>query len=143
MRDKLKYFLLLLMCVGAQAAFAQVPNYPTNPTNPNYPGQQPAKRNYNDTAVVKPISADEELDSLRRKLEKKKDTVVFSAKFIRMTNERLLKDSTHLLPLDTTLGNFENYNPLYQPGDPAQWSSHAVADAAVLDPAAQADRSAL
>ncbi|HZY35861.1 MAG TPA: putative porin, partial [Mucilaginibacter sp.] len=120
MRDKLKYFLLLLLCVVAHTAFAQVPNYPNNPNNPNpnYPGQQPGKHNYNDTAVVKPISADAQLDSLRKKIEHKKDTVVFSSKFIRVTNERLLKDSTRLLPLDTGLTNFENYNPLLQPRDP-------------------------
>lgn len=121
MREKLKYFLLLLMCVAAQAAFAQVPNYPNNPNNPNnpnYPNQPPGKHNYNDTAVIKPMSADAQLDSLRKKLEHKKDSVVFSSKFIRVTNERLLKDSTHLLPLDTTLAGFENYNPLLQPRDP-------------------------
>jgi hypothetical protein len=120
MRDKLKYFLLLLLCIVTHAAFAQVPTYPNNPNNPNpnYPGQQPGKRNYNDTAVVKPISADAQLDSMRKKLEHKRDTVVFSSKFIRITNEQLLKDSTHLLPLDTGLTNFENYNPLLQPRDP-------------------------
>jgi len=120
MRDSLKYILLLLFCVAAQAAFAQVPNYPnnpnypSNPNNPNYPN----KHNYNDTAVVKPQSADQQLDSLRKKLEKKRDTVVFSTRFIRITNERLLRDSTHLLKLDTTISNFENYNPLLQPRDP-------------------------
>ena len=49
---------------------------------------------------------------------KRKTPWFLAPKFIRITNERLLKDSTHLLPLDTTLTNFENYNPLLQPRDP-------------------------
>jgi hypothetical protein len=112
--EKLKYFLVLLFCAIGYTVFAQVPNYPNNP---NYPNQQ-RKPNYNDTATVKTLSGDQQLDSLRKKLEKKKDTVVFSAKFIRVTNERLLKDSTILLKLDTGVNNFENYSPLLQPRDP-------------------------
>ena len=117
---KLKYIILLLMCAIGQAAFAQVPNYPSNPNNPNnptYPGQQ-RQPNYNDTGTTKVLSADQQLDSLRRKIDKKKDTVVFSSKFIRVTNERLLKDSTQLLRLDTGIVNFENYSPVLQPNDP-------------------------
>jgi hypothetical protein len=114
MPDKLRYILLLLLCFCGLAAFAQQPTSPY----PNYPGQTPQKRSYNDTAVIVPQSADQQLDSLRKKLDKKKDTVVFSSKFIRITNERLLKDSTQLLRLDTGIANFENYSPLNQPRDP-------------------------
>lgn len=116
----LKYFFVILCLAAAHSAFAQVPSNPNNPgypNNPNYPNQ-PGRHNYNDTAVVKPLSADQQLDSLRKKIEKKKDTVVFSTRFIRITNEKLLKDSTQLLKLDTGLINFENYSPLLQPRDP-------------------------
>src|SRR5271154_1849352 len=117
MPDKLKYIILLLICAFGQAALAQSqgnPNYPNN--NPGYPGQQ--RRDTRDTASTKVYTADQQLDSLRKKIDKKKDTVVFSSKFIKVTNEKLLKDSTQLLPLDTGLYNFENYNPLSQPRSP-------------------------
>ncbi|GAB3936124.1 putative porin [Mucilaginibacter myungsuensis] len=58
------------------------------------------------------------MDSLRKREENKRDSIVFSSKFIRVTNERLLRDGTTLLPLDTTLTNFENYSPLFQPRKP-------------------------
>jgi len=117
MPDKLKYIILLLICAFGQAAMAQSqgnPNYPNN--NPGYPGQQ--RQNTRDTTTAKVYTADQQLDSLRKKIDRKKDTVVFSSKFIKVTNEKLLKDSTQLLPLDTGLYNFENYNPLNQPRSP-------------------------
>ncbi|MDB5016395.1 MAG: hypothetical protein JWQ84_1227 [Mucilaginibacter sp.] len=117
MSDKIKYILLLLACVFAQAAFAQSP---TNPNYPNgYPGQQNQRINTNDTSSrKKDLTVDQQLDSLRKKQDKKHDTVVFNSKFIKVTNERLLRDSTQLLPLDTGIVNFENYSPLYQPRSP-------------------------
>ncbi len=117
MPDKLKYILLLLICALGQTAFAQStsnPNYPGN--NPNYPGQQ--RPNLRDTTTAKVLTNDQQLDSLRKHMDKKRDTVIFSSKFIRVTNERLLKDSTQLFPLDTGLVNFENYSPLNQPRNP-------------------------
>jgi hypothetical protein len=114
MPDKFKYIYLLLICLCAQAAFAQVPN-----NNPNYPNQQQQQKpNLRDTATAKTLTDDQLLDSLRKKQEKKRDSVVFSSKFIRVTNERLLRDSTQLLPLDTGIVNFENYSQLLQPKDP-------------------------
>ncbi len=59
-----------------------------------------------------------ELDSLRKKEELGQDSVVYTAKFIRYTTIGLLKDSTQTYPIDTTLRNFHNYNPLYQPQKP-------------------------
>jgi hypothetical protein len=84
MPDKLKYILLLLICALGQTAFAQStnnPNYPGN--NPNYPGQRP---NLRDTTTAKVLTNDQQLDSLRKKMDKKRDTVIFSSKFIRVTN---------------------------------------------------------
>jgi hypothetical protein len=66
----------------------------------------------------KVLTDDQMLDSLRKKEEKKRDTVIFTAKFIKVTNERLLNDSTQVFQLDTGLTNFENYSPLYQPHSP-------------------------
>jgi hypothetical protein len=109
---KLKYFLILLICVSAQAAFAQ---YTPNPNNPN---QRPA--NFSDTArrTAPTLTTDQELDTLRKKEENKRDSVIFTSKFIRVTSERLLRDSSQTFPIDTGLTNFENYSPLFQPNDP-------------------------
>jgi len=115
MPDKLKYIVLLLVCIWAQTALAQSP---INPNYPPNPGQQQRKPNFNDTTTAKNETPDQQLDSLRKKLEKRKDSVIFSAKFIRVTNERLLKDSTQLFRLDTSLVNFENYSPLNQIRNP-------------------------
>ena len=111
MPEKFKYILLLLFCFAGQMAFAQLPD--NNPNVPTYPGQQ-RKPNFNDTTTHKTESADQQLDSLRKRMDHKKDSVVFSSKFIRVTAERFLRDSTHLFPLDTGLVNFENYSPLLQ-----------------------------
>lgn len=58
------------------------------------------------------------LDSLREREESDEDSVVATAKFIRYTNLGLLADSTQTLPIDTTIGSFQHYNPIYQPAIP-------------------------
>ncbi|MDB5112527.1 MAG: hypothetical protein JWR67_3641 [Mucilaginibacter sp.] len=112
MPDKFKYILLLFICLAAQVSFAQY--------NPAYPNQQ--QNIYRqDTSTRKPakkLTDDQMIDTLRKQEEGRKDSVVFSSKFIRVTNERLLNDSTQLFPLDTGITNFENYSPLYQPKTP-------------------------
>ncbi|MDB5147110.1 MAG: hypothetical protein JWQ57_1130 [Mucilaginibacter sp.] len=109
MRQKLKYIFLLLMCLSVQAAFAQYGNR-TNPRN--LPTRDTARRQ------EKQMTDDQLLDSLRRKEENKKDSVVFSSKFIRVTNERLLNDSTQLFPIDTGITSFDIYSPLIDPHSP-------------------------
>jgi hypothetical protein len=116
MPDKIKYLLILMFCVFTQAIFAQSSStYPNGQYGTSGSGQKP---NLRDTTTQKILTADQELDSLRKKQDKKKDTVVFSSKFIRVTNERLLRDSTQLLRLDTGIINFENYGALNQPRSP-------------------------
>jgi len=134
MPHKFKYFLILLIALFAQAAFAQVPNQPGYSGSgyngqTNYNGQQTSP--FSDTAhrQVKQLTADQEIDTIRKREELKRDSVIFSSKFIRVTNERLLRDSTQLFPLDTTLNNYENYSPLYQPGDPKISLGHLGLDA--------------
>ena len=115
MPDKLKHFLLLSICFWAAGAYAQIPGQ----QNPAYPGQQ-QRPNLRDTGRTqgKKLTDDQLIDTLRKRQEGKHDTVVFNSKFIRVTNERLLKDSTQMLLLDTGIYNFENYSPLYQPRSP-------------------------
>ena len=62
--------------------------------------------------------ANRELDSLRRLEDLKNIPPVINSKYIRYTSDELLKDSTKTLPLDTTLNNFHNYSPIYQPERP-------------------------
>ncbi|SEO66343.1 putative porin [Mucilaginibacter sp. AW1-7] len=108
MHHKLKYILLFLLCFGIQAAFAQY-------------GQVNRARPLSTRDTVKTqrkVSDDELLDSLRKKEDNKKDSVIFSAKFIRVTMERFLSDSTQTFALDTGIYNFENYSPLTDPRHP-------------------------
>ena len=111
MHEKIKYIILVFICVLTQAASAQS----------IYPGQQQQQRQVNlrDTSTQKVLTSDQQLDSLRKKQDRKKDTVIFSSKFVRVTSERYLRDSTRLFPLDTGLVNFENYSVLYKPNAPA------------------------
>jgi len=111
---KIKYLLLLLICSSVQAAFAQFTPPPVNTGSGQ--GQVNHMRDTVPTAV--PLTDDQLLDTIRKKEEKKADTIIFTSKYIRVTNERLLNDSTQVFPLDTSLTNFENYSPLYQPHSP-------------------------
>ena len=64
------------------------------------------------------VGTNKELDSVRKKLDSGKDSVVFTAKYIRFTKLSLTKDSIVLLPLDTSTTNIQNYSPLLQPLHP-------------------------
>ena len=132
MPHKLKYLLILLIALVAQGAFAQIPGQPGygQTGQPGYNnGQQVSP--FADTAhrQVKQLTADQEIDTLRKQEEAKRDSVIFTNKFVKVTTERLLRDSTQVFPLDTTINNFENYNPLYQPGDPKISLGHLGLDA--------------
>lgn len=107
----------MFICSSVQVAYAQF----THSTETGLPPNQQQRPNFGrgDTTRSKPALTDDQmLDSLRKKEEKKRDTVIFTSKFIKVTNERLLNDSTQVFPLDTGLTNFENYSPLYQPRRP-------------------------
>lgn len=112
MLDKLKYILLLIACIAVQGVFAQ---NNTTGTNSTYPPINPRDTMRN---PPKPLTDDQAIDTLRKKEASKRDSVIFNSKFIRVTNEALMNDSTQIFKLDTGLVNFENYNPLYQPRSP-------------------------
>ncbi len=88
----LKICFFILLCAGLNNAFAQ--DLKTN------------------------IGNNKEADSIRKKLDGNKDTVIYTAKFIRFTKLALAKDSIILLPLDTSTVNIQNYSPLLQPKHP-------------------------
>jgi len=64
------------------------------------------------------VGTNKELDSVRKKLDGGKDSVVFTAKYIKFTKLSLTKDSIILLTLDTSTTNIQNYSPLLQPLHP-------------------------
>lgn len=64
------------------------------------------------------VGDNKELDSLRKMEEAGKDSIIYTAKFIRFTKLSLTKDSIVLLPLDTSTTNIQNYSPLLQPKHP-------------------------
>ncbi|MEE1945676.1 putative porin [Pedobacter sp. KR3-3] len=64
------------------------------------------------------VTNNKELDSLRKKEEGAKDSVVFDSKYIRYTTLRLTKDSIHTLPIDTGLTGIQNFSVLQQPRRP-------------------------
>jgi hypothetical protein len=98
MLNKLKYIgITLVLMVLMQTAFAQVTVLDTSRTR---------------------MTDAQSIDSTRKREENKRDTVIYTSKYIKVTNERLLKDSTQVFPLDTGLVNFENYSPLMQPRSP-------------------------
>lgn len=112
MPNRLKHILLFLFaCAFSQAVFAQYPNQ-----NPNQ--RQTIYRQDTSTITKKKLTDDQLIDTLRKQEQNRRDTTIFNAKFIRVTNERLLNDSTQLMPLDTGITNFENYSVLLQPRDP-------------------------
>ena len=113
MLKTLKYFLLLAFVFPALSVVAQrLPN-----SNP-YPGQQQPNFGRDTVKAAAKLTDDQQLDTLRKREDQKKDSVIFTSKFIRVTNERLLNDSTQVFALDTGIVNFENYSPLYQPRSP-------------------------
>jgi hypothetical protein len=87
MANKLKYLLILLICAFAQAGFAQVVG------NPRFPGQNPNEPVYSrDTSrnVRRGNNDSQNIDSIRKREENRKDSIVFTSKFIKVTSERLL-----------------------------------------------------
>lgn len=111
---KLKFLLLLLISFPAASVYAQYGRTTNSNTNTNpFTQADTTKRR-----STKALTDDQLLDTLRKRDEHKGDSVIFTSKFIRVTNEKLLNDSTQVLPLDTTLTNFENYSIFYQPRSP-------------------------
>lgn len=64
------------------------------------------------------VTQNKELDSLRKLEEGAKDSVIFTAKYIRYTTLKLTKDSIQTLPIDTGLTGIQNFSVLAQPRRP-------------------------
>lgn len=59
------------------------------------------------------------LDSARTLEDNKKDSVTFSAKYVRFATLQMLKRATYTKQIDTTHYNFHYYNPQNQPSNPS------------------------
>ncbi|TJZ61967.1 hypothetical protein FAZ15_05495 [Sphingobacterium olei] len=59
------------------------------------------------------------LDSARALEDNKKDSVVFSAKYVRYATLNMLKNASHTKQIDTTHYNFQYYNPQNHPWNPS------------------------
>lgn len=64
------------------------------------------------------IGNNKELDSLRKQEEDSRDSVVFTAKYIRYTTRKLTKDSIQTLAIDTNLAGIQNFSVIAQPRRP-------------------------
>lgn len=64
------------------------------------------------------VGNNKELDSLRKREESSKDSVVFNSKYIRYTTYKLTKDSIQTIPIDTGLTGIQNFSPIVQPKTP-------------------------
>ena len=60
-----------------------------------------------------------DLDSVRNAEDFPEDTVIYNSKYIRYTTLDKMKLGTYTVPLDTTLGGFQYYNPQNQPYNPS------------------------
>lgn len=64
------------------------------------------------------IADNKELDSLRKKEEGGRDSLIFYSRYIRYTTRKLTKDSIQTLPIDTTLAGIQNFSVIAQPRKP-------------------------
>ena len=64
------------------------------------------------------IGDNKELDSLRKKEESGRDSVIFYSRYIRYTTRKLTKDSIQTVPIDTTLAGIQNFSVINQPRTP-------------------------
>src|SRR5690606_38622532 len=59
------------------------------------------------------------LDSARALEDNKKDSIVFSSRFVRYATLDMLKHATYTQQIDTTHRNFQYYNPQNRPANPS------------------------
>lgn len=106
---KLFIFFLFFLIFGT--AFGQnFPGQSTRNRQPEgqFPNQTPTPKNKNSGNI----------DTLRAQLEAKKDSIIYTSKFIKFTKEVLLRDSARLIALDTSIYNFHRYRIIDLPEHP-------------------------
>jgi hypothetical protein len=77
MANKLKYLLILLICASVQGVFAQI-------RNPTYPGKIKETLFIQRDTSKNGKRESQNIDSIRKREENKKDSVVFTSKFIKI-----------------------------------------------------------
>lgn len=107
-----KYFLFLIFSFFALQSFAQIQR--RLPQDGEFERQQ----REGNTTERREEKGEENIDSLRAKLDAKKDSVVYNAQYIKYTKAEFLKDSTRLFHLDTSTTDFHRYRILDLPEHP-------------------------
>ncbi len=107
-----KYFLFLIFSFLAFQSFAQLQR--RLPQDGEFERQQ--REGDTEEGTVK--KGEENIDSLRAKLDAKRDSIVYNAQYIKYTKAEFLKDSTRLFRLDTTTKDFHRYRVLDLPEHP-------------------------
>jgi hypothetical protein len=106
-----KLFLFFLLIASAGISFGQnFPNREIRRPEGGAVNSKPSTRNNGNVS--------ENIDSLRAKLEAKKDSIIYNSKYIKFTKEEFLRDSTRIFPIDTTTTNFHRYRVLDLPEHP-------------------------
>ncbi|HET8830288.1 MAG TPA: putative porin [Pelobium sp.] len=107
-----KYFLFLAFSFFAFQSLAQLQR--RIPEDGEFERQQ----REGSTTEGSENSGEENIDSLRAKLDAKRDSVVYNAQYIKYTKAEFLKDSTRLFLLDTATKDFHRYRVLDLPEHP-------------------------
>ena len=104
-----KIFFLIFILTSATASFAQ------------FGGNLRGNNGFGfDTTSTSQSTSNKDIsvDSLRKQLDSKKDSIVYNAKYIKYTKAAFLEDSTRLFNLDTAVQDFHHFNPLNDPHSP-------------------------
>lgn len=104
------FILIFLLLSGLSSAVAQFGGGVSGMMNNGF--------GYDTARTTTSSTRDISVDSLRKRLESRKDSIIYTAKFIKYTQEEFLADSTILFPLDTSARNFHLFNPLNKPYSP-------------------------
>ncbi|WP_245989001.1 putative porin [Pelobium manganitolerans] len=107
-----KYFLILTLCFFASQTFAQLQR--RIPQDGEFERQQREGNNSDEEGE----RGEENIDSLRAKLDSKRDSVVYNATYIKYTKAEFLTDSNRLFLLDTSTNDFHRYRILDLPEHP-------------------------
>lgn len=107
-----KYFLFLVFSFFAFQSFAQFQR--RIPQDGEFERQQ---REGNQDEK-RDGDSEENIDSVRARLDAKRDSIVYTAKYIKYTKAEFLTDSSRLFPLDTSTKDFHRYRILDLPEHP-------------------------
>lgn len=107
-----KYFLFFVLIFFAGHTFSQIQRRLPQP------GEFERQQRQGENVTSGEGNGEENIDSIRAKLDAKKDSIVYNSKFIKYTKAEFLTDSTRIFALDTTTKAFHRYRILDLPEHP-------------------------